>query len=432
MKVTLLTLGCKVNQSETASIEAGLVQSGHRIVSLDEKPDVCVINTCSVTSKSDYQSRQLIRRAVQTGANLIVTGCYSELNAADLAEMKGNIRIVPNVDKTSIIKIITAEGSSELSTSEALKKPGSGRSRHFLKIQDGCSFSCSYCVIRKARGPARSVAPETVIERVRQAEECGYREVVLTGIHLGLFSYRNSYGTSAGLSTLVEKILAETGIGRIRLSSLEVNEIDDRLIDLMRTGRLCRHIHIPLQSGDDRVLSLMKRRYKSQAFANKVNKLVSEIPFIAIGTDVIIGFPGEGEQEFGNTMRLLEELPLAYMHVFPYSERPGTDAACLPGKVDGLVKKKRASVIRELAQRKKEIFMDSLANEEFNVIIEEGPELPEAGQAGYTGITDNYVKVLIPIENTGHQSDLPAGSGMDISILGRKHDIAIGKPLIKP
>ncbi len=431
MKVALLTLGCKVNQSETAAIEAGLIRSGAQIVDLDEKPDVCVINTCSVTSKSDYQSRQLIRRAAQTGAKLVVTGCYSELNAQELAEVKGDIRIVPNNDKTSIIKMITPVTSSDSLTS-ARKKPGSGRSRCFLKIQDGCSYSCSYCVIWKARGPARSVAPETVIEQVRQAAECGFREVVLNGIHLGLFSHPDRCGKPIGLSGLVEKILTETDIRRLRLSSLEVNELDDRLIGLMRTSRLCRHIHMPLQSGDDHVLSLMKRRYKSDNFADKVNKLVSEIPDIAIGTDVIVGFPGEGEHEFRNTLRLLEDLPLAYMHVFPYSERPGTEAAGLPGKVNGLAKKNRAAMIRELAQRKKDLFIDSLINKEFNVIIEEGAQKPDGRLAGHTGITDNYVKVFIPIENTGQRCGFPAGSGMDISILDRKNSMAIGKALIKP
>ncbi|MDA8089616.1 MAG: tRNA (N(6)-L-threonylcarbamoyladenosine(37)-C(2))-methylthiotransferase MtaB [Nitrospiraceae bacterium] len=430
MKVTLLTLGCKVNQSEVASIEAGLIQSGARIVGLDENPDFCVINTCSVTSKSDYQSRQLIRRAVKTGAKIIVTGCYSELNAMEIKGMKDVIRVVPNSDKSSIIKLIANDSSSSLSIA-AVRGPGHGRSRYFLKIQDGCSYSCSYCIVWKARGASRSIDPEAVIEQVRQAAEYGYKEVVLTGIHLGLFFYQVHSGKTMGLSALVEKILSKTSVRRLRLSSLEVNEVDDRLIELMKSGRLCRHLHMPLQSGDDYVLSLMKRRYKSGVFTDKVNKLVSEIPEIAVGTDLIVGFPGEGDREFGNTISLLERLPLAYMHVFPYSERPGTEAAGLPGKVDGVLKKRRAQAARELAEDKKRRFADSLINKEFNVIIEEDPK-EFLGQAGCTGITDNYVKVFIPAENTGLPNDYPAGSVLDISIRGLKQGIAVGKPVIKP
>ena len=429
MKVTLLTLGCKVNQSETAWIEAGLVQSGVNIVGLDENPDVCVINTCSVTSKSDYQSRQLIRKAVQTGAQVIVTGCYSELNAWETKRLNGSIRVVDNNDKTSIIRLITGNSSSPSLASDSQKRPGFGKSRYFLKIQDGCSHSCSYCVVWRARGPAKSADPDIIIEQVRRASDNGYNEVVLTGIHLGLFLYRDHAGKSMGISALVERILAETAVGRLRLSSLEINEIDDRLIGLMKTGRLCRHFHIPLQSGDDHVLSLMKRRYRSDAFIAKVNNMVSEIPAISIGTDIITGFPGEGDPEFRNTMALLERLPFAYMHVFPYSERPGTEAAGFPGKVDGVEKKKRASMIRDLSEDKKRFFIDTLINGNFNVIIEEGLKKSFTGQSGYTGITDNYVKVFIPIENTGHPHDYPAGSCLDISILGRKQSMAIGKPV---
>ena len=436
MKIALLTLGCKVNQSEIASIEAGLMRSGKKnknitIVGLDEKPDICVINTCSVTAKSDYQSRQLIRKAAQTGAKLIVTGCYSELNFLETGNMKGVEQVVANSEKANIIKMITGDSSSSIESNEGLIKK-SGRSRYFLKIQDGCSYSCSYCIVWKARGRSKSIEPETVIGQIRQAHKIGYKEVVLTGIHLGL------YHSGIGLSALVERILSETDIGRVRLSSLEVNEIDDKIIELMKTGRVCRHAHIPLQSGDDHVLSLMKRRYKTASFIDKVNKMVSEIPDIAIGTDIIIGFPGEGETEFNNTRALLERISFAYMHVFTYSERPGTEALGFPNKVLKEEKKKRSLIIREMAGLKKRSFIDSLTGKGFEVVIEKGKEKDPkgdffdffVGKPGITGITDNYVKVFIPIENTGDPEVFPAGSSVNIRLLDRKKDMAIGELVV--
>ena len=437
MRVALLSLGCKVNQSELINIEAALRGlESISIVGLDEKPDICVINTCTVTAKSDYQSRQLIRRAAGTGARVIVTGCYSELNPQAVKGMKGVSNVVANNEKDLIINVISNESSSAALNNGIAR---GSRSRYFLKIQDGCNYACSYCIVWKARGRARSVNPETVIERVRRAVENGYKEIVLTGIHLGL--YGRDLAGEAGLKTktclswLVEKILAETEIQRLRVSSLEINEVDERLMDLMKEGRVARHLHLPLQSGDDRILELMKRRYDSAGYINKVNKLVKKIPFLGLGTDVIVGFPGEGEAEFENTVSAVKELPFTYMHVFAYSPRPGTAASELKGKVAGPEKKRRSAILRDLAREKKRSHIDGLRGEVLKILVERGG-IPgyavEDGKAlpGYLGVADNYVKVFIPHEYTRFCGDIVPGNLVNAEVVGQKEGVAVGKPVI--
>ncbi|MDA8171073.1 MAG: MiaB/RimO family radical SAM methylthiotransferase [Nitrospiraceae bacterium] len=443
MKVALLTLGCKVNQSELIDIETSLRGRGHiNIVGLDGAPEICVINTCSVTAKSDYQSRQLIRRAAATGARVIVTGCYSELNPLAVKDMKGVSHVVSNNEKDSIINMITDEISSCTLDNQAALPRGARRSRYFLKIQDGCDYSCSYCIVWKARGRARSVRPDEVVRRVRRAVECGYKEVVLTGIHLGLYGREfddSNLIRGAGapcLSWLLEKILAETDVPRLRLSSLEINEVDGRLLDLLKGGRLARHLHLPLQSGDDRILKLMKRHYDSAGFIGKVNKMVKEIPSLGLGTDVIVGFPGEGEPEFKNTLSVLRELPFTYMHVFAYSPRPGTEAAHLSAAVESPIKKRRSGILRALAAEKKRSFIERLKGETLGVLIERGGEAGDCAGAGkgvcfgYRGVADNYVKVFIPAEYTRFSGGIADGSLVNAEIVGQKEGMAIGKPVI--
>ncbi|MDA8087839.1 MAG: MiaB/RimO family radical SAM methylthiotransferase [Nitrospiraceae bacterium] len=436
MKVALLTLGCKVNQSELLSIETALRDNkSASIVGLDENPEICIINTCSVTAKSDYQSRQLIRKAARTGARLIVTGCYSELNPQAVRDMNGVSEVVANSKKDSIINMITGQISGN-----ALDLGGerASRSRYFLKIQDGCDYSCSYCIVWKARGKARSVSPAEVVFRVRRAVESGYKEVVLTGIHLGLYG-RDLAKTGADrpcLSWLLEKILAETDVPRLRLSSLEINEVDERLLDLLKGGRLARHLHLPLQSGNDRILKLMKRHYDSASFVRKVNKLVEGLASLGLGTDVIVGFPGEGDAEFEGTVSVLRGLPFTYMHVFMYSPRPGTEAANLSDAVDGTIKRRRSEILRELAAEKKRSFIRGLRGEVLGVLIEKGEDAAgrsgvAEGGLGYFGITGNYVKVFIPHEYAGFAGGAAAGSLVNVEIVGQKEGMAIGRPVIR-
>jgi threonylcarbamoyladenosine tRNA methylthiotransferase MtaB len=379
MRVSLLTLGCKVNQAEMADIEGALQGMGHEIVGLTENPDVCVVNTCTVTAKSDYQSRQLIRRAGRTGARVIVSGCYAELNRGTVTRMEGVEKVVSNSDKSSIINILGANSESCGST-----MPG-GRSRYFLKVQDGCNNSCSYCIVPRARGSSKSVPPHEIIEKARRAVGEGYRELVLTGIHLGQYGADLEGGSLPGL---VENILNNTGVQRLRLSSIEVNEVDDRLLGLFEDPRMARHLHIPLQSGDDGVLSMMNRNYDTAFFREVAARIAERLPEAALGTDVIAGFPRESESAFINTVDLIRELPFSYLHVFPYSRRPGTPAADMDDTVGESLRKERARTLRSLGARKKESYMARQVGRTLETLIES-----RTSEGTWRGTSCNYLKV---------------------------------------
>lgn len=380
MKVSILTLGCKVNQSESSLIEANLRTHGLNIVDLKEGPDYCIINTCSVTSKSDYQSRQLIRRAHNAGSKVIVTGCYSELNKDTVKHMEGVSGVYDNLQKDNIISVLTGQTSCN-----TLSYSGISKSRFFLKVQDGCNHSCTYCVIPMTRGKSRSVKMEDVIERISMASDI-YSEVVLCGIHLGTYGY--DFATKVKLYDLLKAVLLKTKVKRVRLSSLEVKEIDDDLLDLIQDKRVCKHLHIPLQSGDDNILKNMNRNYDSRGFFDMVNNIYKVVPEVSIGTDVIAGFPGENEREFENTKQLIESLPISYIHVFPYSVRKGTKASAMRKCVDHKVKKDRCAALRELGKRKKEEYMQKQIGRTLDLVIEETYD-----ENSVVGITGNYLKL---------------------------------------
>lgn len=414
MKIALLSLGCKVNQSEILRMESELRgRGGVELVGLDEGPELCIINTCTVTSKSDSQSRQMARRAAKAGSKVILTGCYAELNPEEARGLKDVVAVVKNSDKDNIINVLFGNTSSN--TLISAPPPPISRSRYFLKLQDGCDYSCSYCAVPLARGPSRSVWPQDVIERVRRAVEDGFKEVVLTGIHLGL--YGGDLSPMTKLAVIVEEILKKTDVARLRLSSLEVSEVDDRLLGLMKLGRLCRHLHIPLQSGADGLLRLMRRPYTRGQYIERVGRIAADLPGLGLGTDVIVGFPGEGEREFEATLAALEGLPFSYIHVFSYSERPATRAAGLPGKVSPKVKARRSEALRGLSARKREGFLRGLAGLELEVLVE------QKGAGGVlAGTADNYAKVLIPSAR-----GLQAGSIVNVRVEGHDGQYAIGE-----
>lgn len=378
MKVSILTLGCKANQSESIDIESQLRSAGYSIVDLSENPEICIINTCTVTAKSDYQSRQLIRRAAKAGSKVVVTGCYSELKKDEVSRMSNVIKVVPNDKKDLIIRELV--NNISINTLDY----SSGRSRYFLKIQDGCNFSCSYCIIPKARGRSRSLQPDEVIRKIREVSTF-YKEVVLTGIHLG--TYGCDLQPKLKLSGLIERILKETPIHRIRLSSLEIKEIDEPLLELLSDRRICRHLHIPLQSGDDSLLKRMRRNYNIADFFKGISKIFTMYPDISIGTDVIVGFPGEGEKEFNNTLRIIESLPFSYLHVFPYSVRTGTEAVVMEPHVHDHVKKHRASIIREMGNQKRLNYMRNQIGSILEVLIE------KRTCDGCVGLSSNYLRI---------------------------------------
>lgn len=385
MKVSVLTLGCKANQAESSMVEANLQAAGNSIVDISGKPDICIINTCTVTLKSDYESRQLIRRAHKTGSKVIVTGCYSELNKEKVKAMEGVAAVIDNNNKFSIINQLTGRNIDT-----ALIHGDYRRSRFFLKVQDGCNYACSYCIIPSARGRSSSIPIDDIIEQVKQLAD-NYKEIVLIGIHLGTYGY--DLIPKVKLSKLIRTIITRTKIKRIRLSSLEINEIDDELIELLHDKRLCGHLHIPLQSGDDRVLRLMNRQYDSRTYRNGIEKIHKALPEISIGTDIIAGFPGEGAEEFENTRHFIESLPFSYLHAFSFSPRTGTKASEMPMSIEPSTKKERSNILIGLGQRKKQAYMERQIGRTLEALIED-----VCADGSAAGITDNYLRVRAYIE----------------------------------
>ena len=385
MKVSLLTLGCKVNQAESSQMAAELVAHGCDVVDLDGDPDLCIINTCSVTSKSDYQSRQLIRRAAKTGSKVIVTGCYSELNEEAVRSMSEVAMVVANNKKELITNMLY-----NVTSCKDLKLTQDARSRHFVKVQDGCDNACSYCVIPIARGSSRSREINEVIDQINSIEEF-YNEVVITGIHLGSYGY--SLIPKVSLAILLRTILLKTNVKRIRLSSLEINEIDDELMELIQEERVCKHLHIPLQSGDNKILGMMCRRYNISQFKDKILSIVRKLPGISIGSDIIAGFPGECEIEFENTKQFIEDAPISYIHVFPFSPRRGTKAYEMTPRVNDYVKKERCEILRLLGRRKKHEYMNRQVGKILDLLIE---EIKKDGTC--IGTTGNYLRARACVE----------------------------------
>jgi threonylcarbamoyladenosine tRNA methylthiotransferase MtaB len=382
VKVAVLTLGCRVNQSESSAVEGTLRQHGISVVSLDERPDYCVINTCTVTGKSDANSRQLIRKASRTGAKVIVTGCYSELKRDDVVAMDGVSHVITARDKDKIVGIIIGQETG-------MHYHIHDRARPYLKVQDGCNFSCSYCAVPLARGRSRSLPPETAVERVKSIQSQGYQEVVLTGIHLG--SYGKDLSDKYSLARLLKKILSQTEIPRVRLSSLEINELDDELLELLADARVCRHLHLPLQSGSDVILRKMNRTYTAETYRKKMLAIAKRFGDIAIGSDIIVGFPGEDQKAYLDTRDMIQEMPFAYLHIFPYSPRPGTTASTMLPAIPINRILERARSLKQLASAKKEEYALKHLNKTLDVIIEE-----RDGDDHMTGTASNYLKIRVP------------------------------------
>ena len=396
MRIAITTLGCKINQFETDSIRYSLESKGGKIVPFDEEADVYVINTCSVTAKSDYQSRQTIRSAIRrnNSAKIVVTGCYAEIRPNEIREIQGVNLVIGNRDKAVIAdrilsSAISMEGQNEpLSVNIPLISLRS-RTRGFLKIQDGCDNRCSYCIVPLARGNSRSVHPQEVVKEFDRLVSSGYPEIVVTGIHVG--TYGSDLGTGLTLTQMIRMLLSARGKTRIRLSSIEPNEITDEIIGFLDNG-LCRHLHVPLQSGDDKILALMKRHYTSSFYHDLLEKISRRVPNIALGADIMVGFPGEGDKEFQNTLKLVEKLPLTHVHVFSYSPRPGTPAADMKNQVPDVIKKERNEEIRNLGKKKNIIFRQRNIGMELVVVVE---DKKDETSGLYTGLTDNYIRVQI-------------------------------------
>ncbi len=393
MRIAFSTLGCKINQYETDRMRHDLAAQGNSIVPFDEEADVYIVNTCSVTAKADTQCRQIIRAAVRRNqkAKVVVTGCYAETRPEEIKKISGVSLIVGNREKLNIschldpgITAWTAPEGQPVSVIAVQE-----RTRAFLKIQDGCNNYCSYCIVPFARGRSRSAEPEEVMLEFDRLVQAGSAEIVLTGIHIG--TYGNDLAESMSLTELIKALCAKRGDTRIRLSSIEPREVSDGIIHLMGKG-LCRHLHIPLQSGDDGILAAMKRNYNSHFYRKLLDKLAQEVPGTALGADVMVGFPGEDERAFQNTMELVETSPLTHLHVFSYSPRPGTVAAGMPHQIPENIKKERSELLRKLGQKKNLDFRNNHHEAVLEVVVEDKKE----GETGlFSGLTDNYIRVLI-------------------------------------
>jgi len=396
-KFSIFTLGCKVNQSESATMRGLLEAAGMCQAATGEKADVCVINTCTVTAKSDYQSRQLIRRAIRhnPGARVIVTGCYSETRQAEVGGIDGAITILPSEQKLDIIRSINKNTATIGNCSDiSCDAPpySTERSRAFLKIQDGCNNSCAYCIVHVARGRSRSIAQDQVVSAARSLEAKGFREIVLTGVHVGF--YGNDLG-GIRLSSLLLKLLNATSHARYRISSIEPNEVDDDLSGMIANEeRVCRHLHIPLQAANDSVLERMNRNYSISLYFKLLERLKTRIPEICLGADIIAGFPGETPDMFQSGFRLIDESPLNYLHVFPYSRRYGTSAASMPNQVPSGERNNRAALLRDLSVRKRNDYSASMVGRKVHVIA----ECSQDNSLVCKCLSDNYLSLHIPSE----------------------------------
>ncbi len=407
MKFTITTLGCKVNQNESETISSALEQSGWFSADKNEKAETCIINTCTVTQKAAMQSRQAIRQAIRSNpdARIIVTGCYAQTEPEELKKIQGVHEIVGHAQKHELADMILSSKHDTLPSSarayinniskeqlfRQMPVMSSGnRTRPFLKIQDGCNSFCTYCIVPYARGKSRSMFPDDVLDNILHLSKLGYNEIVLTGIHLG--SYGLDIRPETSLLSLLKQIDDLKPINRLRLSSIEPHELTNEMINLIaKSNIICPHFHIPLQSGDDTVLNRMRRPYTASNFSDLILNIHKAIPDAAIGADILIGFPGETDQAFEHTYSLVKNLPMTYLHVFPFSPRKGTPAYSYPDHIQPDIIKERCAKMRSLGKSKKRSFYKAAVNKTVGVLIE-GKRDRETNFL--KGITPNYISVL--------------------------------------
>lgn len=422
-KVALHTLGCKLNFSETSTIGNEFLKKGFSIVDFEDAADVYVFNTCTVTESAERECRQLVRRALKKNpdAFVIVTGCYAQLRPSELAAIEGVDAVLGSNEKFEIFSLLNDFTKKELScihvspTEElttfghASSTEADSRTRAFFKIQDGCDYKCSFCTIPLARGKSRSMNPSQVVSDFKELLNQGYKEIILTGVNVGDYGKSFDYDLYKLLLNLIEV----EGDYRIRISSIEPNLLTDEIIDLtLNSDKLCKHFHIPLQSGSDKVLRLMQRRYTSDDYKNVINKVKSKIPDAGIGVDVIVGFPGETETDFMQTYNFLLELPISYLHVFTYSERPDTKAISMNGKVPIADRKKRNHMLRILSEKKRLEFYNQMIGKEVEVLFEATNEngIMKGFSSNYIRVSHNYdesfVNRLCKVEITGSEREI--------------------------
>jgi threonylcarbamoyladenosine tRNA methylthiotransferase MtaB len=402
MKVYLQSLGCRLNQSEIEAMARRFQAAGHVVVGDPARADVCVLNSCAVTAEAERKTHRCARELARAkpDARIAVTGCYATLVPQRCAALPGVAFVISNADKDRTVEVVGKGEANRVKDADinalSLDLPRSyGRTRAFVKVQDGCDNHCTYCIVRLLRGPSRSRPLAEVVEEIQALVEAGYQEVVLTGVNLG--AYGRDFDSPVSLRGLVETLLAHTDLPRLRLSSLEPWDLDEGFFQLWEDGRLCRQLHLPLQAGCDETLRRMGRRITTTAFARLVEAARAAVPGVAVTTDIIVGFPGEDEAAFRASYDFVEAVEFARLHVFPYSPRPGTPAARLPGRVRRGMRHERARAMRKLGTEQARRFRRQFLGREMMVLWE------RRRRGGlWAGLTDNYVRVVTQAEDDLH------------------------------
>jgi threonylcarbamoyladenosine tRNA methylthiotransferase MtaB len=462
----LLNFGCRASQADGFSLKRQLLQAGLVEAESPEQSHVTVLNTCTVTASADAEVRQIIRRIHRANPHcrILVTGCYAQRAPEEIAKLQGVAWVVGNSHKHSVAEILAgsalpaagqkpapriaggdtgatasaqalvqihnpvadppraaSDGETALPAASAQVLVGEiseefhfapvfpdDRTRPTLKVQDGCGARCSFCVIPSVRGESRSLAPEKVVDQVRELEQSGYKEIVLSGINLG--SYGREFQRRVTFLDLLQKILAETGVSRIRISSIEPMDVSPELIRLVEhEPRMARQFHVPLQSGCDRILRAMNRRYWASHYAQRILAIRAQIPDCGIGADVMVGFPGETDEDHQASLRFIESLPFTYLHIFPYSARPGTPAAARGDQVNGRIARERAQEIRAVIEAKRRNFLDAQVGTALSALT-----LDENADGARVALSSNYLKILLP------ESNVPPNKLLDVRV-GRVH-----------
>ncbi len=438
-RVAITTLGCKVNQYDAATLQERLSAAGHQCVPFRDSAEVYIVNSCTVTNQADAESRQLVRRAKRRNpdAQVIMTGCYAQVSPEAVAHMP-EVDYVVGLNRLDDLVRLVAQGASatqppdqkvfvsKLRPSRREATPGintfgavtfQGQTRAFLKIQEGCDLFCTFCIVPMSRGKSRSITPRVILDQFDRLADQGFQEVVLTGIHLG--GYGADLTPQVNLTWLLEALEERRPVPRVRLSSLDPHEISPTLIRLLaHSDILCPHLHIPLQWGEDSILARMRRRYDTALARDVLTELRERLPHAALGTDLIVGFPGEGEAEFTRGMRFLEESPFTYFHVFPYSVRSGTTAAKFTDRVPPSVIQERARRVRALGERKKATFIRQFESKTLSVLFEHQRDRASGRLKGYsrnylrvyTDGSDDYMNREVPVRITRADKGLLSGT----------------------
>ena len=430
-KIAFYTLGCKVNQADTASMEEIFRKAGYEIVPFNQVADVYLINTCVVTNNGQRRSRQIINRAVRHNplSLTVVTGCYPQTAPEEVKAIEGVDVIIGNQERGRIVELVETalnekrteilDNVQKMTVDTKFEELGAGtetdKTRAFLKIQEGCNQYCTYCIIPYARGPLRSRSLENIKAEVAKLVAAGYKEVVLIGIHLGC--YGKEQGGEVTLYDAVLAALSVNGLKRLRLGSLESVEVDPRILDLMEVdSRLCRHLHLPLQSGCDKILQAMHRPYDTARYGELLRNIKAQLPDIAITTDIIVGFPGETEEDFAETMRFAEECGFAKMHIFPYSKRKGTPAEKMPNQIIEAVKEERAARLGALDEKMFHACLENAVGTESEVLFEQPVD-----DEHIEGLISSYQRVIVkaPVNLCGEIAK--------VKIVGVQEDFLVGE-----